>query len=273
MIAAIRKNNRTHVRRLLGEGFKVNRILIPIGNHFPGRYFGDGIKTKVGLGFSALHFAVWWKRTTIIELLLKSGADVNQPVQFELKQPIKRGSSDRIGFMGYSPLHLAIEKADLNIIKILVGDGANVNQQITKQLLNRKSKSPIMIWNLLITPLHLASKHNSLPIIKFLLSKGANINAQAIASITPLITASKLKIIRFLIDHGANPYVLTSSTVSVFDYCADSKQGLILFEYIVRNTKHWLKLTESYGQKYLSWPKFIIDMRQRILKELKKKRK
>ncbi len=59
---------------------------------------------------TALHRAVYMKRTEIAERLLKSGADVNA-----------------LGSMGETPLHIAARRADVGMIRLLIGHKADIN--------------------------------------------------------------------------------------------------------------------------------------------------
>jgi ankyrin repeat protein len=95
---------------------------------------------------SPLHVAVFNRNLTIVKLLIKAGADVNQ-----------------VDVMKNSPLHQAVGMfGKLSIVKALVEGGAKLNQR------GMFGRTPIME----------ASANGKLKIVKYLISRGANIQAK-----------------------------------------------------------------------------------------------
>jgi len=61
-------------------------------------------------GDTPLHVMVWRRDKTAVEMLIKSGADINA-----------------VGDMGETPLHVAVRQKDGDIIKLLLDSGAKTD--------------------------------------------------------------------------------------------------------------------------------------------------
>lgn len=70
------------------------------------------------------------------------------------------------------------------------------------------------------TPLMMAANRNNLPLVKFLLSKGANVNAQDTDDANQnsvLMFAQDPEIVRYLLENGADPNILTASGENAYE--------------------------------------------------------
>lgn len=67
-----------------------------------------GIDSRCPEADTPLHIFVWRDELENVQLLLRSGADVNA-----------------IGDMGQTPLHIAVDQQSLKIINVLINSGAN----------------------------------------------------------------------------------------------------------------------------------------------------
>jgi len=145
---------------------------------------------------SLLAVAIKNKNITIVELLLKNGANVN-----------KRG------YRRNTPAMLAAEMGDLQIIKILVNSGANLNDQN----LDGDSLISIAAFN----------KHNH--IIEYLIEQGVDINMKNNIGETSLIIAARrgaIKTVEFLLNRGANPKVTSRKGKSILEVLKESRDTM-----------------------------------------------
>ncbi len=94
---AVVNNNISQVRLLLDQGIDVN--------------------AKNEKGWTALHLAAHQGHKDIVELLIKSGANVNQKIQ---------SCWDPQKYSRWTPLDMAIEKRHTEIAKLLLSAGADV---------------------------------------------------------------------------------------------------------------------------------------------------
>ena len=137
---------------------------------------------------SALHYAAEGGHLTIIDILLKAGADPNT-------QQTPRT---------FSPLQAAINSTSLQnnelrreTVRLLLERGANVK---TRGHYNN-------------TALHYAAKTKDLEIVKMIVEKGVEINALNDQQATPLLEASKtghFEIVLYLLEHGAQTSIQNS---------------------------------------------------------------
>jgi len=122
---------------------------------------------------TALHAASKWNHLTIVQSLLKHGADVNVLAQW-----------------GWRPLHFASNYGHLDIGRCLLENGADVNAKRNDH----------------VTPLHLAAENGHLELARMLLGHNADINVQDTRS-TPLQSAlnhGHFDVAHLLLDHGAD---------------------------------------------------------------------
>lgn len=192
---------------------------------------GDGMRT-------ALHFAAWNRKQSVVELLLERGADPNIRCQGD----------------NATPLHFAAEGGDLEIVKLLVEHGADVNgfgdlhgvdvigwatcfgsvhREVAQYLLAHGARhngfsavamgdadalrrlakvsrdvpdKPMAIWEERRRPLHLAVIKQQLRMIEVLLDLGADIEGEDLNGFTPLDVAAlhdEQASVQVLLDHGA----------------------------------------------------------------------
>jgi len=118
------------------------------------------------LNLSPLHFAVFGGQTTLVDLLLKRGAEVNA-----LSTPGNKPSGwhDWTG-QGATPLHLAVDRGYAILTAQLIAAGAKANAT------NAEGR----------TPLHVAAMYGNTNLCALLLDHGANPNAQTTSGETPL---------------------------------------------------------------------------------------
>ncbi|XP_033219899.1 putative ankyrin repeat protein RF_0381 [Belonocnema kinseyi] len=149
-------------------------------------------------GTTLLHVVTIHGTCEMIKSLIDHGADSNLRIQIDQGQ---QNSIDKI--TGFTPLHLAVSKGKFEIVETLVKKGADVN-----------ATSPHG------SPLHVAcdtfysSKSNDkshhvhkTKIVKFLIQQGANIHALNSTKKTPLLTAvdnKYEKMVEVLLQEGAN---------------------------------------------------------------------
>ena len=126
---------------------------------------------KHNWGSTPLHHAVDGGHTELVELLIKSGADVNaRDLQRE------------------TPLHIAAQNGNREIAELLIKSGADVNDN--KFYIN----SP---------PLHTALSFRNIEVAKLLIDNGADVNAKSKERCIPLQLAKSPEIAKILIDNGS----------------------------------------------------------------------
>ncbi|KAM0447023.1 hypothetical protein ACHAO4_009003 [Trichoderma viride] len=127
---------------------------------------------------TCLEPAVRFGHETIVELLLRKGADAN--VVFSTQY-------------GYKPLHFAAQYGQEKIVKLLLDKGVDIDTQ---------AEEPKSHY----APLHVAAMHGQMEIIKLLLDRGAKVDAKFSTGKTPLHVAIKFdqeEIAELLLDKGA----------------------------------------------------------------------
>ena len=125
---------------------------------------------------TALHAASRMNRLTVVQSLLRNGADVNAP-----------------GMWGQTPLLFASEWGSLETVRWLIEHGADVNAKASDNH---------------FTSLHLAASSGNLEIVQILFEHNANVNARNNVGHTPLQLASSrgdVDIVRFLLNHSVDP--------------------------------------------------------------------
>jgi ankyrin repeat protein len=132
---------------------------------------GAEINAKDDDGYTALHFAIFYKNQNIANLLIHEGAETSA----NSKQD-------------YTPLMAACETGQLTLVKLLVGMNATIDE---------KDKD----WN---TPMRLASKNGHLDIIRFLVDSGADITTytQGWCSLYEASRFGYIEIVKFFISQG-----------------------------------------------------------------------
>lgn len=150
----------------------------------PNRYNRKFIKKLIATGIASGEDISWffqpaikYGHSAIVELLLRSGADIDTGV----------GEG-----RGYGPLHNAVYYGNEALVRFLLDKGANV-----KEASNRDSD----------TPLHVAARKERLTVIELLLETGASIEASNSRGETPLHMAAKAAdaaTINLLLKKGAN---------------------------------------------------------------------
>ena len=150
--------------------------------------------TCMALKASPLHLAIDRGHKNIVELLIKSGADVNSKTTF-----------------GYTPLHLAVDRDFIDdstaMVKLITDAKAELNGR------SGDKRTP--------TPLHRAVANGHLDVVKILIKAGAEINTTAIMKITPLITAVGLgyvDIIKVLLENGVDVSMKSSEGNSAYEF-------------------------------------------------------
>jgi hypothetical protein len=134
----------------------------------------EHINARGGPCGTVLHAASRWNHLTIVQSLLKHGADVNA-----------------LGQWKRTPLHIALVWGHLEVGRWLLEHGADVNAKQDD------------LW----TPLHLAARNGYFELVRMFLMHHADINAQNDIGHTPLHGASttgKVNTVRLLLDHGAD---------------------------------------------------------------------
>lgn len=169
---------------------------------------GIDVNIRNNLDQSALSAAVNTGNVTLIEMLLKAGANPNSPSKRQQPPPLLRAvASNNIAVArlllnyqaninvvdenGWSPLFHTIENNNVLMMLNLIKLGANVNQ----------------VDNFSSTPLLTAIQKNNAEITYILLQNGANINVRDFSGATPLLTAvlgQRYKIVQILLESGAN---------------------------------------------------------------------
>lgn len=184
-------------------------------------------------GRTALHFAVCRGNSssgrTIVEMLIKEGADVN--------------AQDNQHF---TPLHYVATnwKTSANVAQLLLDKGANIEARtkdhstpIMSAAASRSDKSGVSFFiekganyeaqdKKGLTPLHHAALNGLSANLRLLLEKGANIDSQDMKGCTPLHHAARKEgtgRIKVLLDNGANIKMLDNEGNTPLHYAATHK--------------------------------------------------
>ncbi|XP_056153429.1 ankyrin repeat and SOCS box protein 3-like isoform X2 [Lampris incognitus] len=164
-------------------------------------------------GESAFYLAAQRGHLSVVKLLLKAHANVDQPTN-DLS----------------CPLYAAVDGGHKEIVEYLVSKGAEVNGTHTAScwtcLHQAVYKGYIEIVHILvsvchlealddhkITPLFVAAQYGQQKCLEILIDAGANVNAQAADLATPLMIASQeghVGCVALLLDHGADPNLTCS---------------------------------------------------------------
>ncbi|MEO7298692.1 MAG: ankyrin repeat domain-containing protein [Verrucomicrobiota bacterium] len=134
--------------------------------------------------WTALHFAISAANSSMVELLLKNGADM------EMKVSDNPPSSSVIP--GSTPLQMATIRGQVEIAKVLLEHKANPNSATDSGG----------------TPLHYAANKGNREIAELLLAHGAAVDSKDKEGSTPLYWAIhnwRKNLVEFLLDHKADP--------------------------------------------------------------------
>lgn len=190
-----------HTAAALGDVAKAGLLL---------RY-GARIEARDRLGRTPLHAAVLHGRQEMVGFLISKGAgpntcddDGDMPIHVAaecgntpaIELLMKHGASmESRGLNGMTPLHKAANFADVSMVEWLIAHGAKVNAPDDDGR----------------TAVHYAAANNvgdRVGVAKALLVHGADCDVRASFCETPLFDAvrnSNAALVRFLLDHGANP--------------------------------------------------------------------
>ncbi|OJW71078.1 MAG: hypothetical protein BGO68_05455 [Candidatus Amoebophilus sp. 36-38] len=191
--------------------------------------------------YTALHYAVIYNQSNIVQALLANGADVhvvdnegNTPLHFAAKRShkevvallIEKGANVNATtkYRNYTPLYVAAEHGHKEVVALLIEKGANINAtnswgdtpldiaarwgyKDVVTLLLEKEANINAVNSLDYTPLHVAARSGHKEVVTLLIEKGANVNAISSWSYTPLHVAvwdGHKEIVAFLLEKGAN---------------------------------------------------------------------
>ena len=155
-------------------------------------------------GFTAFHFAAWGGKTRNIQRLIELGA-----------------VSKWDGRNATSPLELAIEGGHTEAVRLLIEHGAdieNVNDNSDSAVMIAADMGHLDIIQLLLMyggnlfegnsdcllPLHRAALRGHIDVVKFILQNNGNVGMQTLEGETVLHLASRLELLRFLVEQGAD---------------------------------------------------------------------
>lgn len=155
-------------------------------------------------GCTALYIAVVRGHKEIVAYLISKQADVNtvnirgNTPLIHSKSPeitlllLESGAIATIDLLSLQPevgnaLHRATREGELEIVKLLIQRGANINIENLQDL----------------TALDLAVINKNTEIVKFLISQNADVNRVNTRGVTPLIYSNSLEITRLLLEAGA----------------------------------------------------------------------
>ncbi|EAY18970.1 hypothetical protein TVAG_147150 [Trichomonas vaginalis G3] len=138
-------------------------------------------------GYSALHFAVGYNTTEILQLLISHGANINVKNEY-----------------GDSPLHFAVKSNSKKKVEFLILHGADVNAT------NQEGQTPLHCAVCVINSfvyIKVKFKNNFKTIIELLIFHGADVNAKDEDGMTALhytVLNNYAEITRLLVSNGAD---------------------------------------------------------------------
>ncbi|KID75803.1 Ankyrin repeat domain-containing protein 17 [Metarhizium brunneum] len=139
--------------------------------------FGADLEAKKPAGgYTALYYAVWYRRPDMTELLVREGAQVNQPLAG-----------------GFTALSVAADNNSPEIARFLLANGADVNRatgSVTACIYADGLHVDDLPADALLTPLHLAAENGHADMARLLLDNGAQVNAASTRGYTPLMLAA-----------------------------------------------------------------------------------
>jgi ankyrin repeat protein len=142
-------------------------------------------------GSTPLHFAIRSGDITSVSLLLKAGADVNEPLPDEMSPLIlaaqsghgdvaalllEKGADPNSQAVGYTALHAAVLRSDLQLVNVLLVRGANPMVRIARPTPIRRDSQDFILPTPVVgaTPYLLAAKYLEVEIMQALAAAGAD---------------------------------------------------------------------------------------------------
>jgi hypothetical protein len=207
-----------------------------------------------------------------IKTLLEQGADINAGKHGHTWTPL------------FSAIRFSNETSSFATVKFLIDNGANVNIiASSSNPLNLAANygTPAVI-NLLLdkganindnsyfgqTPLSMASLQGKFDNAKTLIDRGADVNIKDERGQTALLYAKTLEIVKLLLDHGADPFIIykikdaNGNTIeqTIFDVCTKKECRKLVSEYM------W-KILSATDKKLLKMtsPILIPELRELII--------
>ena len=149
------------------------------------------IEAKEALGFSALNYAAYAGNTSILNILIEHGADINSKTNENLTPILTAcvvGQEDCVKAL--------VEKAHASLLKTedsfspLILAAENGNPEVVEYLISLKPKININeADSFMETALYHAASHNFFSVVKLLVDNGADVNKQDLDGTTPLMTS------------------------------------------------------------------------------------
>lgn len=159
---------------------------------------GFNIETEFGEGMRALHFAAFFGRAEIVEVLISYGVDMEARCEkgkravhyaaFGRKKPalhelLSRGATvNCVDNEEFTPLHYACGKGDLDCVRTLLDFGANIEAKDHESA----------------TPLRRAAARGNIHVVRLLLERGADKTARVPSGVT-MAKASGIPAVRALL--------------------------------------------------------------------------
>lgn len=195
---------------------------------------GSDAKVLDSKGRFPLWIAVWNADTAMVNLLISSGADVNQRLINKdgvslgsIEIACQNGESDIVrmlvdhgvnvsakGYVGHSPLRIASRNGHTDLVKYLIGKGAEIDSE----------------GDDLATPLESAAGKGHLDIVKLLIDAGAKVNHQDKDKDTPLHEAARggyQEVVEYLLSKGADTSLKDNDNSTAEDIAKTSGQARV----------------------------------------------
>ena len=180
---------------------------------------GATVNIRNNYGVSPLALAAKQGNAAIVDLLMKAGADPNDPINYinadetPLLHAARAGSVDAVnmllwagarvnareGWNGQSPLHWAAAEGHGAVVEALIAGGADIRHRS----------------NAGTTPFLFAVRKGDMRAVKAFLAAGADVNEKRVDYATPLLVAiinGHEDLVDLLLEKGANPNVEGGST-------------------------------------------------------------
>lgn len=201
-------------------------------------------RTLPGGGDTPLVAATCNGNFEVVRMLVKAGADVNQPnaegtlplqmgrdlressvdslhddtyadiAQYLLAHGAQVNAVDRV--WGYTALDLAAANGRVKVIDVLLSHGAHIDEPKRRAILATGAPDPAD-WQVGWTPLDFAVNRSQLAAVTRLLDRGANMNARTADGSTALlmaVTGRKSNIIRLLAERGADVHLAARGDIT-----------------------------------------------------------